>query len=104
MNLIKAHVTNFRSAEDTGEFDIGQVLCLVGKNEAGKSAVSQALAGLNPHPSVPIVFDLERDYPRRHYTKYETLHPEEQAVVITTRWRVNAEEKKQIAEALGENA
>ena len=51
MRLDKVRVTNFRSVEDSGEFDVGEVLCLVGKNEAGKSAVEQALAGLNPHPA-----------------------------------------------------
>ncbi|OLE17026.1 MAG: hypothetical protein DMG54_18150 [Acidobacteria bacterium] len=51
MRLSKVHVTNFRSVEDSGEFDVGQVLALVGKNEAGKTAILQALAGLNPHVS-----------------------------------------------------
>ena len=44
MKLVKARVTNFRSAEDTGEFRLDHVTCLVGKNEAGKSAVLIALA------------------------------------------------------------
>jgi AAA15 family ATPase/GTPase len=54
MILKNVHVENFRSVEDSGEFELGQVLCLVGKNEAGKTAVVQALAGLNPHPSTPV--------------------------------------------------
>lgn len=43
MKLIEAHVTNFRSVEDSNKFDAGQVVCLVGKNEAGKSALLMAL-------------------------------------------------------------
>ena len=55
MRLAKVHITNFRSIEDSGEFDVGQVLCLVGKNEAGKTAILQALAGLNPrHKPTPM--------------------------------------------------
>lgn len=61
MKLISAHVTNFRSAEDSEPFSVEQVTCLVGKNEAGKSAILLALAALNPHPSTPIAYDRERD-------------------------------------------
>lgn len=70
MKLVEAHVTNFRSAENSEAFKVEQVTCLVGKNEAGKSAILLALAALNPHPSTPVVFDRERDYPRRHLTAY----------------------------------
>jgi predicted ATP-dependent endonuclease of OLD family len=65
MKLQTVHVTNFRSAEDSEVFQTGQVTCLVGKNEAGKSAILLALAALNPHPATPAVLDKERDYPRR---------------------------------------
>ncbi len=54
MRLTKIRVTNFRSVEDSTEFDVDQILCLVGKNEAGKNCDLQALAGLNPHPLTPI--------------------------------------------------
>jgi predicted ATP-dependent endonuclease of OLD family len=105
LNLTEGRVTNFRSAEDTGEFDIGQVLCLVGKNEAGKTAVVQAVAGLNPHPATPVTFDVERDYPRRWLTEYSERHAEEkQAVVITTEWSLDDDEKAAIAEVIGPNA
>ncbi len=104
MKLTHVHVTNFRSAEDSGDFDVGQVLCLVGKNEAGKSAVIQALAGLNPHPATPFSYDLERDYPRRYLTEYETRHRGEQAVVVSTKWQLTPEEKAAIVEKIGEKA
>jgi energy-coupling factor transporter ATP-binding protein EcfA2 len=102
MILKNVHVENFRSVEDSGEFELGQVLCLVGKNEAGKTAVVQALAGLNPHPSTPVAYDLERDYPRRWLTEYETRHKGKQAVVVTTEWTLTAEEKAALAEQIGE--
>lgn len=66
MKLIAAHVTNFRSVENSEPFTADQVTCLVGKNEAGKSALLLALAALNPHPSTPAILDKERDYPRRY--------------------------------------
>jgi energy-coupling factor transporter ATP-binding protein EcfA2 len=104
MKLSKVRLTNFRSIEDSGEFDVGQLLCLVGKNEAGKTAIEQALAGLNPHPSTLISYDLERDFPRRFLADYEELHPERAATVVTTKWTLSAEEKASIAEQLGESA
>ena len=104
MKLTTVHVTNFRSVEDSGEFEVGQVLCLVGKNEAGKTAIEQALAGLNPHPSTPVSYDLERDYPRRWLTEYEERHGEEQATIVTTQWELSAEERAQISEMIGESA
>jgi energy-coupling factor transporter ATP-binding protein EcfA2 len=102
MKLKTARITNFRSVEDSGEFTLDQVLCLVGKNEAGKTAIVQALAGLNPHPSTPIVFDKERDYPRRFLTDYDIRHDGEEAVVVSTKWILEETEKVVIAELVGD--
>ncbi|MCF2495610.1 AAA family ATPase [Dyadobacter chenhuakuii] len=92
MKLIKAQITNYRSIEDSGEFDVDNTLCLVGKNEAGKSATLYALAGLNPHPSTPIKFDIEKDYPRRYLNQYEERHPDKDAIVIKTTWLLSQED------------
>src|ERR1700674_2826268 len=103
MRLLKIHITNFRSVEDSGEFDVGQVLALVGKNEAGKTAILQALAGLNPHPLTPFEYDIERDYPRRFLTEYDQRYPnDENATVVSTKWTVTDEEKKTIEGEIGD--
>jgi predicted ATP-dependent endonuclease of OLD family len=104
MKLIKARVQNFRSAEDTGEFTLDQVTSLVGKNEAGKTAVLLALAALNPHPKTHAALNKERDYPRRHLTNYDVRHPNDEALVISTVWRLDPEEIKEISEEFGPNA
>lgn len=104
MKLAKVHVTNYRSVEDSGEFSVENLTCLVGKNEAGKTAILQAIAGLNPHPSTPIVFDQETDYPRRHLIRYTQRHPNEQAKVISTKWMIEPHEKAEIEAALGPSA
>lgn len=104
MKLKTVHVTNFRSVEDSGEFEVSRVSCLVGKNEAGKTAILQAIAGLNPHPLTPVSYDLERDYPRRWLTQYEERHREKQATVVTTKSELSQEEKIAIAEEIGESA
>jgi predicted ATP-dependent endonuclease of OLD family len=59
MKLLSFRVTNYRSVEDSGEVPADSLVCLVGKNEAGKTAILQALAGLNPHPSTSRTFDRE---------------------------------------------
>jgi len=104
MKLKTARVTNFRSVEDSGEFTLDQVLCLVGKNEAGKTAIVQALAGFNPHPSTPIVFDKERDYPRRFLTDYDSRHDGEEAAIITTKWILDDSEKEALADVIGDKS
>lgn len=101
MKLAKVHVTNYRSVEDSGEFSVENLTCLVGKNEAGKTAVLQAIAGLNPHPSTPIFFDQETDYPRRHLIRYAERHRKEPARVISTKWTIDPKEKALIQGALG---
>ena len=104
MKLIKVHVTDFRSVEDSGAFDAGQIVCLVGKNEAGKSALLTALAALNPHPSTPAVFDKERDYPRRHLASYAERHQEKAALAIVTEWALAEDEKVKLDALLGKGA
>ena len=47
MRLVEAHVTNFQSVGDSTPFKVGDVTCLVGKNEAGKTALLKALYRLN---------------------------------------------------------
>lgn len=101
MELRKVHVRNFRSVEDSGQFEIDQLTCLVGKNEAGKTAILQALAGLNPHEATPIVYDKERDYPRRHLTDYDADHSDEDAVVVETVWLLDDDEIEKIAAEFG---
>ena len=43
MKLTEARVGNFKSIDDSDPFTLDQVTCLVGKNEAGKTAVLEAL-------------------------------------------------------------
>lgn len=67
MRLTKARVQGYRSIIDTGYFDVeNDKTILVGPNEAGKTAVLQALQKLNPPEGVPL-FDPLRDYPRSKY-------------------------------------
>ena len=102
MKLKKIRVTNFRSVDDSEEFDVDPVTCLVGKNEAGKSAILLALAALNPNEATPVTLDRERDYPRRHLIQYQQIHGDEEATVIRTTWELDRVELEAIAEDVGE--
>lgn len=103
MRLQKIQVTNFRSVEDSEEFDIDSVTCLVGMNEAGKSAILLALAALNPNEATPVTLDKERDYPRRGLVQYEQIHGDEDALVVRTIWQLDDGEINAIAEDVGED-
>ncbi|MGH7005286.1 MAG: AAA family ATPase, partial [Alphaproteobacteria bacterium] len=48
MKFARAEISNFQSVRDSGSFTLGDVTCLVGKNESGKTALLQALYRLNP--------------------------------------------------------
>lgn len=64
MRLKTARVQNYRSIRDTGVFEIENAkTILVGPNEAGKSAILQALQQINAPPDIK-KFDSLRDYPR----------------------------------------
>ncbi len=102
MKLVKAKVTNFRSVEDSNEFEIGELTCLVGKNESGKTAVLQALYGLNPFKDFE--YDKIRDYPRRYVTRFYERHPEGESTVVETQWKLTDEDMGVIKEKFGENA
>lgn len=67
MRLAKARIKGYRSIKDTGFFDIeNDKTILVGPNEAGKTAILQALNKLNP-PEGTELFNPLRDYPRSNY-------------------------------------
>ena len=69
MDLRSIRAQNFKSIHDSGAVTIEPtVTCLVGKNESGKTALSETLYRLKPVPSGhPQDFDGLRDYPRRAY-------------------------------------
>lgn len=90
MKLVKARVQNYRSVEDSGEFDIGDMTCLVGKNEAGKTAILSALRALRPSKSQEFEIDETIDYPRRFSTRFDDRHPSGEAEVIRTWWKLDA--------------
>ena len=101
MKLIKASVGNFKSIDDSDEFTLDQVTCLVGKNEAGKTAVLEALYKLNPVENSTGDFSLE-EYPRKQLTTYRKRMKEEPATVVRTKWELEDYEVQWLEEQFGE--
>ena len=67
MLLTNLRVENFKCIEDSTPFRIDQVTCLMGKNEAGKTAILEALYKLNAVEGDSATFE-EVEYPRRNVT------------------------------------
>lgn len=99
MKLTKVRVTNFRSVEDSGVFEIGDMTCLVGKNEAGKTAILKAIHGVDPIDN--FLYDRTRDYPRRYLSKFDERHTNGQSPVAITCWTLEESDIAEVEELLG---
>lgn len=104
MRLTKVHVTNFRSVEDSNEFEITDVTCLVGKNESGKTTILQAIERLNPINASKKKYEKLRDYPRRHWSDYTERHDGKEARVLTTEWVLEPEDIAAVEAMYGKGA
>ena len=104
MRLTKVRITEFRSVQDPTEFKIGDVTCLVGKNESGKTAVLQALYRLNPIIEEDGNYDATDDYPRRAVVTYKKdveSGRREPAEVIRATYALESDDTKAISELFG---
>lgn len=99
MKLVKARVTNFRSVEDSEVFDIGNLTCLVGKNEAGKTTLLRALHAIKPTNGYK--YDKNADYPRRYLSKFDERHPDSESAVATTTWALDESDISAVEERIG---
>jgi predicted ATP-dependent endonuclease of OLD family len=70
MKLKWFHVREFQSVRNSGPINVNDITCLVGKNEAGKSALLKALYRLNPIVEAEGVFSITNDYPRMEVEDY----------------------------------
>lgn len=66
MRLTAFRVQNYKRIEDTGWVECRDLTVLVGKNEAGKSAILRGLSKLNPSDEEK--YDGLREYPRRRFS------------------------------------
>jgi predicted ATP-dependent endonuclease of OLD family len=70
MKLTKVEIKDYKSIRQTTPFEVGQITCLVGKNESGKTALLQGLYKLNPVVPEHDKFDVTDEYPRAEVEEY----------------------------------
>lgn len=100
MKLVRVRVSNYKSVLDSEWFSVGDLTCLVGKNESGKTAVLEALE------KIYAVRDergslLDTDYPRLNWSEYEESDAVDTA--IETEWQLTDSELEHI-QKLGQGA
>lgn len=67
LTMTQFRVQNFRNVDDSGWIPVEQVTALVGRNEAGKTAILQALHKFNPATKTP--YNPQREFPRERFTR-----------------------------------
>ena len=88
MKLKNVQITKYKCIEDSTPWKVDQVTTLVGKNEAGKSAILEALYKLNPVEDDASNFHTN-DYPRRYALTDEGKEDSKVANVLTTEWSLD---------------
>lgn len=107
MKLTKARVTDYQSVRDSTEFDIGDVTCLVGKNESGKTALLQAIYRLRPILEADTGYSVTDDFPRRDVADYEhniEQGEREHAVVARLTYELDDADVAAVTETFGAEA
>ena len=104
MLLKSFQVREFQSIRDSGPVRIESITSLVGKNEAGKSALLRALYRLNPIVPAEGNFDVTHDYPRMEVEDYRIAVEAKQrkpATPIVACYSIEADELTQITNLFG---
>lgn len=103
MRLSAARVQKYRSIRDTDWFDVEDAkTILVGPNEAGKTAILQALQQINPPEGVR-KFEALRDYPRSEYNDISTGKVKPANVIVASaRFDLDEDDRAAISEEFRE--
>src|SRR5574341_603754 len=99
MRLLKVRVRDFRCVDDSQEFSLSGVTCLVGKNESGKTAILKALHKLKSGEPENESFDPSKDYPKKKWRPDTPIAPDPPAV--TTNWELDDVEMAALEEQFG---
>ncbi|MCQ3812701.1 MAG: AAA family ATPase [Acidimicrobiia bacterium] len=106
MKLVEVQAQNFQSVRDSEAFNIGDVTCLVGKNEAGKTALLKALYRLNPVNPADAEYSVTDDYPRSEVSSYEsevTAGRRQHAEVVKATFQLDDEDVAEVEDSFGKS-
>ena len=95
---------NYKCVEDSTEFQLCPVTCLVGKNEAGKTSVLEALHKLNPDVAQMGQFDVLLEYPRRRRKEYQRRAENQPDDALITKWEIDGEDPNKLRSVFGPDA
>ncbi|HUS75763.1 MAG TPA: AAA family ATPase [Methanothrix sp.] len=101
MKLKSVRVENYKCIDDSNEFTVEDVTCLVGKNESGKTALLQALYKLKPDILVDGKFDPLNEYPRRKYSAYKERCKTNPDNILTTCWQIETKDIDSLSDIIG---
>lgn len=105
MKLKEFRVREFRSIWDSGPIKIDdQTTCLVGKNEAGKTTILDALYRTNPIRKGDGVFDETYDYPKREVEDYRFAvenGERDKAVVVECLYELDDDDANAVTSVFG---
>ena len=100
MKLVSVRIRNYKCIDDSELFSVGDLTCLAGKNESGKTALLQALRRLNPVEKSERNFNSLMEDPRRRMQDVDSGDPS-LAAVLTTMWRLSDEDFDIVSRVIG---
>lgn len=107
MKLIRFEVTDFQCVRASNPVRVGDLTCLIGKNEAGKTALLRALYKLNPVIESDSAYDVVDDFPRSRVEDYEyelSRGDREPATVCRAEFELDDDELGAISDDFGPDA
>jgi len=92
MKLTHFRILKYRNIQDSGKVELlGNLTCLVGKNQSGKTVLLRALHKFNPHDKSE-KYNLSSDWPRG-----ERENKDEKQVVCEATFELDQQEKDELA-------
>ncbi len=101
MQLDALRVQNYRCIENSGWVSIDDLVCLIGRNESGKTAFMEAVQTLNPAYGGDGYAPYD-DYPRGEWTEYTDRHEEDPDVVASARLSLDPADVEAVEDAHGD--
>jgi len=104
MKLTEFHVREYKSIQDSNPIPTGDITCLVGKNESGKTSLLKALYKLNPIVPDHGEYDVTDEFPRAEVEDYrQAIENEDRqsATVVEATFQLDNREIAAIEKAFG---